>query len=191
MPVKKDIAPREYNGPHKRIKRGLLLIYTGNGKGKSTAAFGAIFRSLGRSFSVGIVQFIKGEWESGEIKALRKFGAQVEYYSEGEGFTWNTKDLSRDIATAKRGWKRCLDLLKEKKHQVYLFDELLYVLKYKFLSVKEVMAGLKLRDPDAHVILTGRDAAPELVKIADLVTEMKEIKHPFQKGILAQPGIDF
>jgi cob(I)alamin adenosyltransferase len=191
MPVKKDIAPRHYNGPRKRIKKGLLILYTGHGKGKSTAAFGAIFRSLGTGFSVGIVQFIKGEWVSGEIKALRKFGAQVEYYSEGEGFTWDTKSLARDVRTAKQGWQRCLSLLKAKKHQVYLFDELLYVLKYKFLSVREILAGLKLRDPDAHVILTGRDAAPELVKIADLVTEMKEIKHPFHKGILAQPGIDF
>ncbi len=191
MPVKKDVAPREWAGPRKRIKKGLLILYTGNGKGKSTAAFGAIFRSLGRGFSVCIVQFIKGEWVSGEIKALKKFGAHVEYYSEGEGFTWNTKSLERDISTAQRGWQRCLNLLKAKKHNVYLFDELLYVLKYKFLSVKDVINGLKLRDPDAHVILTGRDAAPELVKIADLVTEMKEIKHPFQKGILAQPGIDF
>lgn len=191
MSVKKDLAPREYLGPRKRIKKGLLIIYTGHGKGKSTAGFGTVFRSLGRGFSVAIVQFIKGEWKSGEVTALEKFSSRVTYYSEGEGFTWDTKSLKRDVATAKRGWKRCLSLLRARRHQVYLFDELLYVLKYKFLTLKEVVVGLKQRDPDAHVILTGRDAPPEIIKMADLVTEMKEIKHPFKKGILAQPGIDF
>jgi cob(I)alamin adenosyltransferase len=186
-----DLAPRIYKGPTKRKQKGLLVIYTGNGKGKSTAAFGAIFRSLGRGLRVAVVQFIKGKWISGEIKALEKFGAQVEYYSEGDGFTWDTKNLEKDLATAQRGWQRCLKLLTENNHQVYLFDELIYVLKYNFLELGEVLKGLKLRDSKAHVILTGRDAPPALIEIADLVTEMTEIKHPFHQGILAQPGIDY
>lgn len=186
-----DIAPREFRGPTERVRKGLLLIYTGDGKGKSTAAFGAVFRSLGRGYKVAVVQFIKGEWISGEVKALEKFGSQVDYFSEGEGFTWDTQSLERDVATARRGWERCLGLLRARKHQIYLFDELVYVLKYNFLPLNEVIDGLKERDPDAHVILTGRDAPPDLVKMADLVTEMKEVKHPFRQGIVAQPGIDY
>lgn len=138
-----------------------------------------------------VVQFIKGEWVSGEIKALEKFGAQVDYFSEGEGFTWDTKDLKRDVVTAQKGWKRCLDLIKANKHDVYLFDELIYVLKYRFLDLKDVIEGLKMRNSRAHIILTGRDAPAELIKLADLVTEMKEIKHPFKTGVTAQPGIDY
>jgi cob(I)alamin adenosyltransferase len=127
----------------------------------------------------------------GEIKSLEKFGSKVSYFSVGEGFTWETKSLKKDISLAKKGWKICLNLLKENKHDVYLFDELLYVLKYKFLTIEEVLRGLKLRSSQSHVILTGRDAPSSLIKKADLVTEMKEIKHPFKKGILAQPGIDY
>jgi len=186
-----DIAPREFQLPESQGKKGLLILYTGNGKGKSTAAFGAIFRSLGRGYKVAVVQFIKGKWISGEIKALEKFGSQVDYFSEGEGFTWNTKDLQRDIATAKKGWEQCLSLLRSKKHQVYLFDELIYVLKYKFLDLSEILKGLEEKDPNAHIILTGRDAPEELIKKADLVTEMKEVKHPYHQGITAQPGIDY
>jgi cob(I)alamin adenosyltransferase len=189
--MSKDYAPRIYQGPTKRIRKGLLLIYTGNGKGKTSAAMGVVFRSLGRSLRVAIVQFIKGAWVSGEIKSLEKFGSKVSYFSVGEGFTWETKSLKKDISLAKKGWKICLNLLKENKHDVYLFDELLYVLKYKFLTIEEVLRGLKLRSSQSHVILTGRDAPSSLIKKADLVTEMKEIKHPFKKGILAQPGIDY
>ncbi len=188
---KKDFAPREYRGPTKRIPQGLLVVYTGDGKGKSTAAFGAVFRSLGQGFKVAVVQFIKGPWVSGEIKALKKFGSQVDYYSVGEGFTWNTKSLAKDVASAKKGWFQCLKLLKANRHDLYLFDELVYVLKYKFLKLDDVLAGLKIRGSQAHVILTGRDAPTKLMAIADLVTEMKEVKHPFKKGIVAQPGLDF
>ncbi|MCG3203656.1 MAG: Cob(I)yrinic acid a,c-diamide adenosyltransferase [Elusimicrobia bacterium] len=188
----KDVAPREFNGPTERIKKGLLIVYTGDGKGKSTAAYGTVFRSLGRGFKVAVVQFIKGPWISGEIKSLEKFGSQVEYHSVGEGFTWDTKDLKKDVASAKVGWKKCLKLLKDAKHDVYLFDEIIYVLKYKFLTLEEVLSGLNEFKPSlAHVILTGRDAPVELIEWADLVTEMKVVKHPFQKGILAQPGIDY
>jgi len=190
-PGKRPWAPRQYRGPTKRKGKGLIVIFTGNGKGKTSAAFGTVFRSLGRGYKVAVVRFMKGKWVSGEIKALEKFGAQVDVYSAGDGFTWDTKNLKQDLTTAKRGWKTCLSLLKAKKHHVFLFDELCYVLKYRFLPLQEVLKGLKLKDPHAHVILTGRDAPIPLVKKADLVTEMKEVKHPFGKGILAQPGIDY
>lgn len=188
---KKDLAPREFRGPTKRTRKSLLIIYTGNGKGKSTAGFGTVFRSLGRGYKAAIVQFIKGKWISGEVKALERFGSQVEYHSVGEGFTWETKSLKRDIELAEEGWRICLKLLAENRHDVYLFDELLYVLMYKFLPLKKIAARLKKLPANAHVILTGRNAPPVLVKMADLVTEMKEVKHPFQQGILAQPGIDY
>lgn len=187
-----DLAPREFKGPAERIKKGLLIIYTGDGKGKSTAAFGAAFRSLGRGFKVAVVQFIKGAWVSGEIKALEKFGDQVEYFAIGEGFTWETKSLEKDISLARQGWDKCVALLKAGKHDVYLFDELVYVLKYNFLPLDRVIADLQhLKPPLAHVILTGRDAPSELVAMADLVTSMTEVKHPYKQGIVAQPGIDY
>jgi len=187
-----DVAPREFKGPNERIKKGLLIIYTGNGKGKSTAAFGAVFRSLGRGFRAGVVQFIKGPWISGEVKALEKFDSQVTYESVGEGFTWDTKDLARDVASAEAGWAKCVAMLTEARHDVYLFDEILYVLKYRFLPLEKIISDLeRFRPPLAHVILTGRDAPVELIERADLVTEMGEVKHPYQKGIVAQPGIDY
>ncbi len=188
--MRKDLAPREFKRP-RPVKKGLLILYAGDGKGKSTAALGAALRTLGRGGRVGIVQFIKGPWISGEAKALAKFGRQVELYKEGDGFTWDTKDLEKDIARARKGWERCVGLLRKRRHHLLIFDELLYVLKYRFLEVEEVLKGLSLRAPDAHVILTGRDAPPELVAVADLVSEMKEVKHPYQQGIPAQPGLDY
>ena len=188
----KDRAPREFRGPRDRIRKGLLIIYTGDGKGKSTAAFGAVFRSLGRGFKVAVVQFIKGRGVSGELKALEKFGKNVDYFAVGEGFTWETKSLPKDMELAKRGWKQCLAFLRAGKHDLYLFDELLYVLNYRFLPLNDVAQALsRLKPARAHVILTGRNAPSKLVKMADLVTEMKEVKHPFRKGVLAQPGIDY
>jgi cob(I)alamin adenosyltransferase len=187
-----DLAPRTFQGPPERIKKGFLIIYTGNGKGKSTAAFGTVFRCLGRGYKAAVVQFIKGPWISGEIKTLEKCGDQVVFESVGDGFTWDTKDLAKDIASAKKGWETCKSLLEAGKHDVYLFDELIYVLKYKFLALEDVMVDIeRLKPANAHVILTGRDAPQELIKKADLVTEMKEIKHPYNQGIIAQPGIDY
>lgn len=186
-----DVAPREFKGPTERVRKGLLLVYTGNGKGKTTAAFGTVFRALGRGYNVAIVQFIKGEWVSGEIKSLEKFAGQVDYFGEGEGFTWDTKDLKRDVAAAERAWGKCRDLLKANKHDVYLFDEILYALKYKFLHEDEILNSISRRNPSSHVILTGRDASPKILEVADLVTEMKEVKHPYKQGITAQPGIDY
>jgi cob(I)alamin adenosyltransferase len=186
-----DVAPREFHGPSERIRKGLLIVYTGEGKGKTTAAFGMVFRALGRGYKVAVVQFMKGPWVTGEIAALERFGDVVEIHRIGEGFTWETKDLEKDKALARRAWDICLRLLRAGRHDLYLFDELVYVLKYRFLPEEEVLLGLRERPPRAHVVLTGRDASPALVAAADLVTEMKEVKHPFREGIVAQPGVDY
>lgn len=191
MTDNEDLAPREFRGPTERIRQGLLVVNTGEGKGKSTAAFGTVFRALGRGYRVAIVQFMKGPWVTGEVAALERFGDAVEIHRVGEGFTWETKSLDKDKALARQAWEICLRLLRAGGHDVYLFDELVYVLKYRFLELPEVLAGLRERPRMAHVILTGRDAPPELIEAADLVTEMREVKHPFRKGILAQPGIDY
>ena len=188
---REDRAPREFHGPTERIRKGLLAVYTGEGKGKSTAGFGTVFRALGRGYRAGVVQFIKGEWVSGEVKALERFGDLVEYHAVGEGFTWNTKDYARDVACARAGWDVCLRMVRARSFHVLLFDELNYVLHYNFLPVNDVLAGLGERDPAHHVILTGRGAPPEILEAADLVTEMREVRHPFRKGILAQPGFDY
>jgi len=187
----KHSIPRTYQGPTQPAQRGLLIVYTGEGKGKTTAAFGAVLRSLGRGYRVAIVQFIKGKWVSGEIKALEKFSSQVAYASVGEGFTWETKSLKKDKAIARKGWRISRSLLRHKKYHLYLFDEILYVLKYRLLPIQEVVKALQRRDPKAHVILTGRDAPPSIIRLADLVTEMREVKHPFRRGFLAQPGLDY
>ena len=186
-----DVAPREFHGPTHRTRRGIIAVYTGDGKGKSTAAFGAALRALGRGMDVAVVQFMKGPWVSGEYQALQAFGRRVEIHKVGEGFTWDTKDLERDKACARAGWEICCRLLKEARHGFYLFDEILYVLKYRFLPVTEVLDGLALKPPFAHLILTGRDAPPEIIAAADLVTEMREIKHPYKAGIVAQAGFDY
>jgi len=186
-----DIAPREFRGPAERVRKGLLVVNTGDGKGKSTAGFGVVFRALGRGYKAAIVQFMKGPWVAGEIQSLERFADAVEVHRIGEGFTWETKSLEKDKALAREAWDICLRLLREGKHDVYFFDELIYVLKYQFLPVDEVLEGLKLRPPLSHVILTGRDAPPALIAAADLVTEMKDVKHPFREGILAQPGLDY
>jgi cob(I)alamin adenosyltransferase len=174
-----------------KVKQGLLIVYPGDGKGKTTAAYGALFRSLGHGFRAAVVQFIKGPWISGEVRALKKFGSRVDFYTCGRGFTWDTKDFKGDRKAARKGWRRCLSLFRAGRHDVYLFDELLYAVRFGFLSAREVIRGLNKRPPQAHVILTGRNAHPLIVSLADLVTEMKEKKHPFRAGLLAQKGIDF
>jgi cob(I)alamin adenosyltransferase len=186
-----DVAPREFHGPTGRSRRGIIAVYTGDGKGKSTAAFGAALRALGRGLDVAVVQFMKGPWVSGEYQALQAFGKRAEIHKVGDGFTWDTKDLAKDKASARAGWETCLRLLKEDRHGLYLFDEILYVLKYRFLPVEDVLAGLELKPPLAHLILTGRDAPPGIIAAADLVTEMREIKHPYHAGITAQAGFDY
>ena len=175
----------------KTIEKGLIIIKTGKGKGKTTAAFGMIFRALGNKMNVAVVQFVKGQWLSGERAALEKFEDQVEIYKMGEGFTWVTQDRVRDIEAAKNAWKKSKELIFDEKNQIVLLDELNIVLRYNYLPLEEVLETLKNKPAKTHVIITGRNAKEELIEIADLVTNMDLIKHPFRGGVKAQIGIEF
>ena len=175
----------------KTIEKGLLIVHTGKGKGKSTAAFGLVFRALGNGMKVAIVQFVKGRWQTGERVALDKFGDQVTIATMGEGFTWETQDRSRDIAAAKAAWEKAKALIMDDEHQMVVLDELNIVLRYDYLDAAEVVAALEARPPMKHVVVTGRNAKDELIEAADLVTEMEQVKHPFRSGVKAQKGIEF
>jgi cob(I)alamin adenosyltransferase len=175
----------------KTIKKGLLIVHTGPGKGKSTAAFGLALRMLGRGRRVGVVQFIKGAWQSAERDALETFGDQVVWHTMGEGFTWDTQDLKRDIAAAERAWAKARELMADPTLALIILDELNIALRYDYLDLQSVIAELGARRPDLHVVITGRNAKPELVAAADLVTDMSLVKHHFAAGVKAQPGIEF
>ena len=176
----------------KTVEKGLLIVHTGKGKGKSTAAFGLMLRALGRGFRCGVVQFGKGAWQSGERTAVEKFGDQVEWHTLGEGFTWETQDRARDVAAARAGWEKSKELILNPDIRFVLLDEINIALRYDYLDVAEVVSFLREQKPPlTHVVLTGRNAKPELIELADLVTEMTLIKHPFRSGIKAQPGVEF
>jgi cob(I)alamin adenosyltransferase len=175
----------------KTVEKGLLIVHTGTGKGKSTAAFGLALRMLGRGRRVGVVQFIKGAWHSAERDALERFGDQVAWHTMGEGFTWETQDLARDIAAAERAWSKARELMADPSFALVILDELNIALRYDYLPLDKVVAALKSRRPDLHVVVTGRNAKPELVDAADLVTEMGLVKHHFAAGVKAQEGIEF
>jgi len=175
----------------KTIEKGLLIVHTGPGKGKSTAAFGLALRMLGRGKRVGVVQFIKGAWHSAERDALARFGDQVEWHSMGEGFTWETQDLARDIAAAESAWGKACELMADERFSLVILDELNIALRYDYLDLAAVVAALTARRPGLHVVVTGRNAKAELVAAADLVTEMTLVKHHFAAGVKAQAGIEF
>ena len=175
----------------KKIEKGLLIVHTGTGKGKSTAAFGLALRMLGRDKRVGVVQFIKGAWHSAERDALEKFGDQVSWHTMGEGFTWDTQDLKRDIAAAERAWTKTKELMADDTFALIILDELNIALRYDYLNLQSVVAELSARRNDLHIVVTGRNAKPELVAAADLVTDMSLVKHHFAAGVKAQPGIEF
>ena len=175
----------------KTIEKGLLIVHTGPGKGKSTAAFGLALRMLGRGYRVGVVQFIKGAWHSAERDALAAFGEQVVWHTMGEGFTWETQDIKRDIAAAERAWAKALELMSDRAFSLVILDELNIALRYDYLDLSAVVATLRARRGDLHVVVTGRNAKPELIAAADLVTEMTLVKHHFAAGVKAQPGIEF
>jgi cob(I)alamin adenosyltransferase len=176
----------------KTLEKGLLMVHTGNGKGKSTAAFGMIFRALGHGMKVAVVQFVKGKWHTGERTALERFGELVSINTMGEGFTWETQDRQRDLAAARAAWELAKRLIASGEQRLVLLDELNIVLRYDYLPIDEVVAFLRDHKPhDVHVIVTGRNAKPELLELADLVTEMGMVKHPFRAGIKAQQGVDF
>jgi cob(I)alamin adenosyltransferase len=171
--------------------RGLVLVHTGNGKGKSSSAFGVIIRALGWGHKVGIVQFIKGKWITGERQFFTKFSDQIDWHTMGEGFTWDTQDRARDIAAAEAAFNRAREMMESGDYDLVVLDEINIALRYDYLDIQSVLEGLKARSNRTSVILTGRDAKPELCNYADLVSEMCEIKHPFKAGIKAQRGIDF
>jgi cob(I)alamin adenosyltransferase len=189
MAKRKAVQDEEVAG--KQVEKGLLIVHTGTGKGKSTAAFGLALRMLGRGKRVGVVQFIKGAWHSAERDALEKFGDQVSWHSMGEGFTWETQDLTRDIAAATRAWEKAQELMADPSFALVILDELNIALRYDYLPLDHVIATLNARRPDLHVIVTGRNAKQSLIDAADLVTEMTLVKHHFASGVKAQEGIEF
>ena len=189
MEKRKAVQDAEVAG--KTIEKGLLIVHTGPGKGKSTAAFGLMLRALGRGWRVGVVQYIKGAWETGERFALDRFADQVEWHTMGEGFTWETQDRDRDVAAARAAWARTEALMADPAIRLLVLDELNIALRYDYLPLAEVVEALSRRRPDLHVVVTGRNAKPELIAAADLVTEMAVVKHHFAAGVKAQEGIEF
>jgi cob(I)alamin adenosyltransferase len=176
----------------KTIEKGLLIVHTGPGKGKSTAAFGLALRMLGHGRRVGVVQFIKGAWSTGEREVMQRIGGDLlSWHTMGEGFTWETQDRSRDVAAAARAWQQAEALMAEPDMALVVLDELNIALRYDYLPLESVLAALSARRGDLHVVVTGRNAKPEVVALADLVTEMVVVKHHFSAGVKAQPGIEF
>jgi len=171
--------------------KGLLIVHTGKGKGKSTAAFGLALRALGRGWRVGVVQFIKGAWSTGEQAAFARFGDQMVWRTMGEGFTWETQDRARDIFACRRAWERTKELLQDSEIALLVLDELNIALRYDYLSLDDVLSDLATRRADLHVVVTGRNAKPALIAAADVVTEMTLVKHHFAAGVKAQAGIEF
>ena len=175
----------------KTIEKGLIIVHTGKGKGKSTAAMGLAMRAIGHGMKVGIVQFVKGVWETGERDVLDAFPDLVTIKAMGEGFTWETQDRSRDIKAAETAWATAKEMIADEDYKMVILDELNIVLRYDYIPLGDVIETLKAKRPDLHVIVTGRNAKEDLIEIADLVTEMTMVKHPFRDGVKAQAGIEF
>jgi cob(I)alamin adenosyltransferase len=173
-------------------EKGLLLVHTGAGKGKTTAALGLAFRALGQGLKVGIVQFIKGAIPTGEAALVRRLNLSIEIHTMGDGFTWNTQDRAQDIASARKAWEQAVALLRDESFGLVILDELNVVLHYDYLPLAEVLDELRRKREMLHVVVTGRNAKPELIELADLVTEMKLVKHPYrEQGIKPQKGIEY
>ncbi|KAB2669367.1 cob(I)yrinic acid a,c-diamide adenosyltransferase [Ochrobactrum sp. LMG 5442] len=189
--MRKKKAARDKIQATKTEEKGLVIVHTGKGKGKSTAGFGMVFRALGHGMKIGVVQFVKGSWDTGERWVLEKFPDLVTISALGEGFTWETQDRTRDIAMARGAWEQAKALIMDESYNMVLCDELNIVLRYDYLPVEEVIEVLKAKPQMKHVIITGRNAKDELIEAADLVTEMEMIKHPFRAGVKAQKGIEF
>ena len=173
--------------------KGLVIVHTGNGKGKSSSAFGMVLRCIGHEIPCAVVQFIKGTWDTGERRFFTSGITDLcQFHTMGEGFTWETQDRQRDIAAARKAWEKAKDLIRDPEIQLVLLDEINIAVRYDYLEIDEIIEFLKTEKPPlTHVVLTGRNAKPELIEMADLVTEMTLVKHPFQDGIKAQPGVDF
>ena len=184
-------AARERIQARHTLERGLLIVHTGNGKGKSSSAFGMAIRSLGWGMKVGIVQYLKGSWETGEKNFFMANPDLLTFDVMGEGFTWDTQDRARDIAAARAAWERSKELILDLAYDFVILDELNIVLRHDTLPVDEIVAFLKDRPLTKHICITGRNAKPELLEIADLVTEFQEVKHPFKAGFKAQKGVEY
>lgn len=189
MQRKKEVVDKKIESAKRNA--GVLVVNTGNGKGKSSSAFGMVIRTLGHGRKVGVVQFIKGAMSTGEEQFLRRFPEEVSFHAMGEGYTWETQNRERDIAKAQQAWERAREFLKDPEIALVVLDELNIALKYRYLDVNEVIADLQARPEMQHVVVTGRAAPPELITAADTVTEMNVVKHAFQAGIAAQPGVEW
>jgi cob(I)alamin adenosyltransferase len=189
MARRKAVQDTEVAG--KTIEKGLLIVHTGPGKGKSTAAFGLVLRMVGNGRRAAVVQFVKGAWSTGERNVLERLGDLVTWHTMGEGFTWETQDKARDIAACARAWRRATELMEQPDLALLVLDELNIALRYDYLPLEAVLDVLRARRPDLHVVVTGRNAKPALIEAADLVTEMTLVKHHFAAGVKAQPGIEF
>jgi cob(I)alamin adenosyltransferase len=191
--ARKHKAARDKIMATKTGEKGLLIVHTGTGKGKTSAALGMVFRHIGHGYPVAVVQFTKSPaWDTGEARVLAKFPELVTLRIMGEGFTWETQDRARDIAAATAGWERAKELIRDEHHRMVLLDELNIVLRYEYLPIQDVVNFLRDEKPaDKHVVITGRNAHASLIELADLVTEMTLIKHPFRQGVKAQKGVEF
>jgi cob(I)alamin adenosyltransferase len=189
--MEKRKAAQDAEVAGKTVEKGVLLVHTGPGKGKSTAAFGLAVRALGHGWRVGVVQFVKGAWDTGEKHAFERFGDQVSWHTMGEGFTWETQDKARDIAAATRAFDKAKELMADPTIRLLILDELNIALRYEYLPLAEVVATLAARRGDLNIVVTGRNAKPELIAVADGVTEMGAVKHHFASGVKAQAGIEF
>ncbi len=191
--MKRIQAARKEMMKTKTEKKGLIIVHTGNGKGKSSSGFGMIMRCIAHGIPCAVVQFIKGNWQTGEKQFLReRFAEECQFHVSGEGFTWDTQDRQRDIAAANAGWEKAKELIRDPEIGFVLLDEINIALRYDYLDINEIVTFLLEEKPHmTHVVLTGRDAKPELIAAADLVTEMREIRHPFQDGVVAQRGVEF
>lgn len=189
--MKRVQAARERMQARRTLERGLLIVHTGNGKGKSSSAFGMAIRSLGWGMKVGIVQYVKGSWETGEKNFFQANPDLLTFEVMGEGFTWDTQDRARDIEAAKAAWERSKELILDPDYDFIILDELNIVLRQDTLPINEIVAFLKDRPLTKHICITGRNAKPELIAIADLVTEFEEVKHPFKAGFKAQKGVEY
>lgn len=191
--MQKIKAARDRMKEARQGEKGLVIVHTGPGKGKSSSGFGMILRAIAHDMPCAVVQFIKGSWDTGERRLLTThFGDLCQFHAMGEGFTWETQDKARDIAAAQRGWEKAKELIRDPAIRMVLLDEINIALRYDYLDVAEVVAFLRDEKPEmTHVVLTGRNAKPEVIELADLVTEMTLVKHPFRSGIKAQAGVEF
>ena len=191
--MQKIKAARDRMKEARQGEKGLVIVHTGPGKGKSSSGFGMILRAIAHEMPCAVVQFIKGSWDTGERRLLTThFGDLCQFHAMGEGFTWETQDKARDIAAARRGWETAKELIRNPEIRMVLLDEINIALRYDYLDLEEVLTFLRDEKPEmTHVVLTGRNAKPELIELADLVTEMTLVKHPFRSGIKAQAGVEF